>query len=79
VERQHGSSKKAWSQSRGQERRRNTQAEQGGPQRLGPQRRAHACKKKGGAQERTQASLAGLESKPKRKPAVIAGFFLYRE
>jgi hypothetical protein len=71
VERQHGSSKKAWSQSRGQEGRRHTRPEQGGSQRIRAQRRTHACKKKGGsrrigAQGCTQAPVAGIESKQEK-------------
>jgi hypothetical protein len=79
VERQHGSSKKAWPKGRGQKGRRNTQAKQSRPQRIGAEGRAHACKKKGGswrigAQGRTQAPLARIESNQK-KAGDLAGFF----
>jgi hypothetical protein len=73
VERQHGSSEEAWTQVRCEEGR---QKEQGGPQRIGAQGRAHARAEQGSTRcgsEKTQVADLGerLTEKPAPTPAFL--------
>jgi len=59
VERQHGSSEEEGP----------SQRKQGGPQRIGAQRRAHTRAEQGSTQGRAQAQVARFETNKTEKPA----------